>query len=277
MSEETVSTRGRKPRTESEEQETLNVIAPAQKQPKSFKVRQQIKESKISEYKLLKRNGFIFVMSQRGITVVQDGRIREIRYCPAEPSIYRDEQDENSRRSPVVFNDGMLFVRPDQPNLKEFMEVHPGNVANGGNLFALVDKTKDKKVEIEKEYLVVDAIDMLRNRSLDDILAVATGLNVNIDRPVDEIKHDLLIFAKKNPKEFMDSFDNPVVEMRAKISQAAKFQIISINPDGVRWFDTGKLILSVPAGKDPIDVMVRYCLTDAAVPVVKEIEKQLTR
>jgi len=63
--------------------------------------------------------------------------------------------------------------------------------------------------------------------------------------------------------------------MRAKISQASKYQIISVSQDGVRWFDTNKLIVSVPAGKDPMDVMVRYCLTDAATPVVKELERQL--
>ena len=83
--------------------------------------------------------------------------------------------------------------------------------------------------------------------------------------------------AKKSPKKFIDSFDNPVVEMKAKIRQAAKMQIIKMNRDGVRWYASNQLIVSVPAGKDPLDVFVRYCLTEAAVPVVEEIDKQLNR
>jgi len=248
---------------------------PVPKQAAKFKVRREEKEKTISEYKTTKKSGSIFIMSQKNVTIIDDGRVREIRYCPSEPSIFKDEQEPDARRAPVMFTDGRIFVRPDQPNLKEFLDRHPDNVANGGKRFHLVDEVKNKKIEMDKEYVVVDAINMIRTQPLDELLAVATGLNINIDRPVEEIKHDLLIFAKKNPKNFIESFDNPVIEMRAKISQASKYQIISVSQDGVRWFDTNKLIVSVPAGKDPMDVMVRYCLTDAATPVVKELERQL--
>ena len=176
-----------------------------------------------------------------------------------------------------MFVEGRLFVRPDQPNLAEYLSLHPGNKANGGNTFYLVDEAKEKNIDLNKEYLVVDAISMIRTKQLDELLAVATALNINIDRNVDEIKHDLLVFAKKNPKSFIDSFDNPIVEMKAMLRQASKYQIIKLSDDGVRWFDTGKLILSVPAGKDPLDVMMRWCLTETAAPVVAEIEKQLRR
>ena len=56
---------------------------------------------------------------------------------------------------------------------------------------------------------------------------------------------------------------------------AAKYQIIKLEKDGVRWFDSNNLIVSVPEGKDPLDVFVRYCLTEAAVPVVEEMERQM--
>ena len=54
-----------------------------------------------------------------------------------------------------------------------------------------------------------------------------------------------------------------------------KYQVLKLDPDGVKWFDSGKLIVSVPAGKDPVDVAVRYLLTEAAVSVVEEIDRQL--
>jgi len=219
------------------------------------------------------------MMQQKGITVYdkEQNQVRELRYCPNEPSAWRDEQSDSATRQSVVFTEGRMFVRPDQPNLMDFMDNHPDNVANGGKTFELVNNEKKSQIKVQKEFLVADAVTMVRDKDLNDLLGVAVALAINVDRPVNEIKHDLLVFAKKNPQKFIESFDNPVVEMKAKIRQAAKLQVIKMESDGIKWYDTNKLILSVPAGKDPLDVFVRYCLTEAAVPIVEEIEKQLNR
>jgi hypothetical protein len=74
---------------------------------------------------------------------------------------------------------------------------------------------------------------------------------------------------------FIESFDNPVVAMKSKIKQAVSYQIIKTDSDAIKWFDTNKYIISVPVGQDPVDVFVRYCMTEAAAPVVGEIERQL--
>lgn len=241
------------------------------------KIKRQVDTNSTREYKTLRSTGATYMMQQKGVTVfdAEENRIREIRYCPNEPSIYREEQSDNARRESIVFIEGRKFVRPDQPNLIEFMETHPDNKANGGNLFELVNKEKKAELEVEKEFLVADAIMMIRNKDLEELLGVAVALAINVDRPVNEIKHDLLVFAKKSPQKFIESFDNPVVEMKTKLKMADKYQIIKLSSDGVKWYDTNKLIVSVPAGKDPLDVFVRYCLTDVAAPIVDEIDKQL--
>ena len=244
---------------------------------KKIAIKREIASNTIKEFKTLKPSGATFMMQQKGITIYDESsnQVREIRYCPNEASIWRDEQSPNARRESVVFIEGRKFVRPDQPNLLAFMEAHPGNKDNGGKLFEMVNKEKKAEIEVEQEFLVADAIMLIRNKDLDDLLSVAVALAIDVDRPVNEIKHDLLVFAKKNPKRFIESFDNPVVEMKTKIKMAEKYQIIKLAADGIKWFDTNKLILSVPAGKDPLDVFVRYCLTEAAVHIVEEIEKQL--
>ena len=139
-----------------------------------------------------------------------------------------------------------------------------------------MDERKDSEQKLNKEFLEHDAIGLIRTKDLDELLSVAVGLGVNVDRPVAEIKHDLMIRAKKDPKRFIESFDNPIVEMKSKVNQAIKYQIVRVDKRGAYWFDTGKLIVSVPEGKDPVDVLVRYCMTDAASPLVAEIERQLS-
>ena len=107
------------------------------------------------------------------------------------------------------------------------------------------------------------------------MLAVALAFNIDVDRPIAEIKHDLLIKAKNSPQTFIESFDNPVVSMKSLVKQARSYNIISVSKKEIKWSDTNKHIISVPAGQDPIDVFVRYCMTEAAAPLVAEIERQL--
>jgi hypothetical protein len=234
------------------------------------------KEIDVHEYVSVS-SGAVLLLLQSGITVYDKelDSIREIRYCERENSIYRDEQSETSIKSPIIFKEGRLFVPGSKPNLKAFLEAHPENKSNGGNLFYKVDLEKKVSKSIEAEFLVNDAITMLRSKPLEDLLSVALGYSIDIDRPVSEIKHDLLRKAKASPKQFIESFDNPVVAMKAKIRQAISYQVIKADSDAIKWFDTNAHIISVPAGKDPVDVFVRYCLTEKASELVDEIDKQL--
>ncbi len=65
-------------------------------------------------------------------------QVRGIRYCPNEPSVFMDEQSSNARREHIIFPNGMLIVPENKPNLAAFLDLHPQNRANGGELFTLV-------------------------------------------------------------------------------------------------------------------------------------------
>jgi hypothetical protein len=244
--------------------------------PRKNKIRRSENLQKVYEYESL-NSGAVMMLMQSGITVFdkETSSVREIRYCSNENSVWKDEQSERSVKSPIIFRMGRLFVNREQPNLKSYLDLHPGNKANGGSIFELVDNVKKVEVDIAEEFLVNDAISMMRTKDLDELLSVALAYGMDIDRPIAEIKHDLLLKAKKSPKTFIDSFDNPIVAMKSKIRQAVSYQIIKADQDAVKWFDTNKVIISVPAGQDPVDVFVRYCMTETAVPVVAEIERQL--
>lgn len=251
-------------------------VQPEVKTQSKPRIRRQEKANSIKQYKATK-SGAVLMLMQSGITVFDEDtkRVREIRYCENEHSIFKDEQNEKSVKTPVVFRMGNLVVREDQPNLQAFLDAHPDNKSNGGSLFFLVDKKKDVEKDIDTEFLINDAISLLRSKEADDLLAVALAYGMNINRNMSEIKHDLLQKAKSSPKSFIESFDNPVVLMKAKVRQAISFQIIKTDSRSVKWFDTNKHIISVPAGQEPVDVFVRYCMTEAGADVALEIERQL--
>jgi hypothetical protein len=66
-----------------------------------------------------------------------------------------------------------------------------------------------------------------------------------------------------------------MVTTKAEILQAADFQIISLAPEGVYWFDSNRLIISVPAGQDAADILTRYCLTEKGAIVHNAIKEKL--
>ena len=223
------------------------------------------------------KGGNVYLLGQRQITVFDkdSGKVRELRYCAGENSVWRDEQSEHATKSPVVFRDKNLFVNPEQPNLQRFLELHPGNTANGGSLFYMEDNSAKIEKTVDDEFLIHDAVTLLRSKDLDELMAVAISFSIDTDRPASEIKHDLLIKAKSSPQIFIDSFDNPVVAMKAKLRQAEGMQIVSVKEDAIRWYDTNKTIIIVPPGKDPMDIFVRYCLTEGGAAVVAQIDKEL--
>jgi len=229
------------------------------------------------EYRMDSPRGALYLMRDTTYNYYDEekNKVRGVRYCEGETSIFVDEQSENPVKTPLTFKMGVMVVPKSKPNLIEFLDKHPGNRANGGNKFHLVDYVAKKQASLDEEFVAADAIVMLRTKPVEELLMVATAYGMNTDREFAEIKHDLLQKAKVNPAGFMKSFDDPSVKMKSKINSAVNYQIIKLDDDAVRWFDTGQQIISVPAGMDPLNVFVRYCLTEKAVPIVEEIDKQL--
>ena len=232
-----------------------------------------------AEYEIPKNAGIVYMLPQKGITVYDSDQdtVREMRYCPNEPSIWADEQGDKARKETVCFREGKLFVAKDKPNLRKFMDLHPMNMANGGKVFKQVDKKKDAEVELAKEFKLTEAIAMVRDKDVNELLPIALYFGININTPVTEIRYNLLNIAKKKTQEFIQSFDSPQVQTRSTIQQGNDYQIINVKADGTYWFDSNRLIVSTPVGQDSMDVMVRFCLTEKGASVLSTLEDRLDR
>lgn len=205
----------------------------------------------------------------------ETGKVRAMRYCPGEHSIWKDEQSEAAQMGHIVFRNKMLTVSPSQPNLLNFLLNHPYNQKNGGVKFKIVEKEKDDAKTVDTEFLVHDAITLIKERGIDQLLPVAMALKININQKNIAIKRDMVTYAKRYPQKFIDMFDNPLVNARSTVMQAFDFQIVRDRGGAVVWYDTGKMIAAVPVGQDPVEVLTRFCLTDSGASVLIELERQL--
>tara|TARA_R100001463_G_scaffold18487_4_gene46326 strand:- start:1211 stop:2047 length:837 start_codon:yes stop_codon:yes gene_type:complete len=276
MTTQTKKSPGRPKKTQAPAQ-AVAPAAPAKKKKPTIRRKEEVNQHK--EYEITKGGGIVFMLPQKGVTVYdkENDTVREIRYCPNEQSVFRDEQSENAKRESVSFREGRLFVPKEKPNLRKFLELHPLNKSNGGTVFSEVNKKKDAEKELQKEFLTTDAVALVRDTDIQDLLPVAMYFNVSINSPVSEIRFNLLRIAKSKPQEFIESFDSPQVQARSVVAQAKDYQIINVKPDGVYWFDSNGLIVSVPVGQDPLDVMVRFCLTEKGASVLSALEERLDK
>jgi len=276
MAQQTRRAPGRPKKT----QETISVEpAVAKASPKRPAIRQKKQEVRHRIYEIVRGGGIVTILRQKEIQIYDEdqGKIRNLRYCPRENSPFVDEQGENSVREAVIFRDGRLMVPKEKPNLMAFLDLHPENVANGGHLFKLVDDKKDAEQELAREFSQSEAIMMVREKDIQELLPVALYYGININRATSEIRYDLLQTAKKNPTGFIQAFDSPEVTTRATITQASDYQIINLKKSGVYWYDSNQLIVSVPAGMDPTDVMTRFCLTEKGAAVLSTLEDKLEK
>ena len=175
---------------------------------------------------------------------------RQIRYCPNEASIFADEQSSLAVRRHVIFEGGLLYAPANQPNLLGFLELHPANKANGGGLFE----------EVNTEYN-----------------AEVIWLGVDTNQKNAEIKRELLLEAKANPKRFIDLFDNPTVTTRASVKKAVDFQMLLAREDGMYWFDSNRLIVATPVGQDTISVMTQFCMTEKGGTAYETLKTELQK
>lgn len=236
------------------------------------------KEKEVQNASFFAPKGGIMFMLKGSDSVVMDketGTLRRLRYCPDDPSVWADEQYPGAKAKPVIFRMKNLFVRKDQPNLLRYLELHPGNKANGGSTFHKVETTVNKQKEMEKEFNAHDAVSLVRDTSIEDLLPIALYHGVDVDRPVSDIRYDLLQLAKKKPQELIESFDSPIVKARAAVYQAKQYNIISLRENGCYWHDTNNLIIANPTGQDCMETMTRFCLTEKGSVVLATLNDRL--
>jgi len=262
--------------------------APAPKTPTALKKAEYTPKRKTTEetkgrkeqiYSVMKGSGIWYKLKQNGITIYdpETDKVREIRYCENEPSVYTDEQSSNAIRSQIVFKEGILIVPPVKANLQDYLALHPSNKANGGSTFTIINKEAKATVELDQEFLLLDAVSIVRDKSIDELLPICMYLNIDVNQRNNEIRRELLLEAKGNPKNFIELMDNPYVRSMSAVKQAVDYNILKSKDDGMYWMDSGRLIVTTPVGQDTITVMTRFCMTEKGASVYDEIVSRLEK
>lgn len=199
---------------------------------------------------------------------------RALRYCTNQKSPFEDEQDGNFIVEPIIFEDGFLRVPKQNPVLQQFLHYHPLN----GLIFTEVDKEKDAAAEVEDLDLEIEALVEAKQLSIDQIETLTRVMFGKDPSTVStaELKRDILVFAKREPKEFLSILNDPELKFQAKVRLFFENKLLILrNGDKEVWFNTAtnkKKMLSVPFGEDPYDMVAHFLQSDEGIDSLKMLE-----
>jgi len=202
---------------------------------------------------------------------------RALRYAKNQKSPFEDDQDGNAIVEPVIFEDGLLRVPRQNPVLQSFLHYHPLN----GTIFTEVDKEKDAAAEVEDLNIEVEALVEARQLSIEQI-EMLTRVMFGKDPSTistSELKRDILVFAKTEPKEFLNILNDPELKFQAKISLFFESKLLALrNNDKEVWYNTAtnkKKMLSVPFGENPNDTVAFFLKSDEGLDALQMLETTL--
>ena len=199
---------------------------------------------------------------------------RVLRYASNQKSPFEDEQDGNAITPPVVFEDGQLFVPKENVVLQQFLSLHP----LVGIVFEEVDNEKEAAVEIESLNTEVDALIEAKSLALSQLEMVYRVLFGKDPTTVStaELRRDVLIYAKKDPKEFLRVLRDPELAHQAKVALFFEKGILVLkNNNKEVWANTNgnkKKLMSVPFNEEPIDATARFLKTDEGIEILKALD-----
>ena len=202
---------------------------------------------------------------------------RALRYASNQKSPFEDEQDGNFIIEPIIFEDGFLRVPKNNPVLQQFLHYHPLN----GTIFSEVDKEKDAAAEVQDLDLEIEALVEARQLSIEQIETLTRVMFGKDPSTVStaELKRDILVFAKREPKEFLSILNDPELKFQAKVRLFFENKLLILrNGDKEVWFNTAtnkKKMLSVPFGEDPYDMVAHFLRSDEGIDSLKMLESTL--
>lgn len=200
---------------------------------------------------------------------------RSLRYASNQVSIFEDEQMGDVTLPAIIFRDGKLQVPKENTLLQQFLSVYHPDL---NKVYFEFDPNKEAEGEIKTVEEELEAMNLAKDMPIEDLEAIArVCLQGRVsDMASNEIRRDMLIYARKNPKEFVELTKDENINLRNAAVRAAEMGIIQIADDNrtVKWA-SGDKIITVPYGENVYSALAVYFKTDEGLDVLQAISNQL--
>ena len=206
----------------------------------------------------------------------EKGYERELKYCENQSTVFVDEMKGDQRLAHIIFRGGNLYVPKEKTVLQKLLSLyHP----HRDQLFYEFKPAKLAEEEIDVLEMQVDALTAARNIDIDmaeAIMRVEKGSEVS-KLSSKELRRDLLVFARNNPKLFLELADDENVMLRNFGIRAVESGILRLSSDqrNFLWGSNGRKIMTIPFDEHPYTALAHWFKTDEGMEIYTNIEKRL--
>ena len=206
----------------------------------------------------------------------EKGYERELKYCENQQTCFVDEMKGDQRLEHIIFRSGNLLVEKEKVTLQKLLSLyHP-------HRDKIYEEHKPQLIaeeEIDVLEMQVDALTAARNIDIDmaeAIMRVEIGSEVS-NLSSKELKRDLLLFARNNPKLFLELADDENVILRNFGIRAVENGILRLSQDqrNFLWGSNGRKIMTIPFDEHPYTALAHWFKTDEGMEIYSNIEKRL--
>jgi len=259
---------------ESQIEETVVETAPVVEQPKEILKPKNEWEIKDRLY-LLKGNKKPLSRSIKSANIYyfdkDKGFERELKYCQNQSTPFVDEMKGDQRLEHIVFRSGSLFVPKEKTTLQKLLSLyHP----HKDNVYEEYRPEFLAEEEIDVLEQQVEALVAARNVDIDiaeAIMRVEVGSKVS-NLSSKELRRDLLVFARNNPKLFLELADDENVMLRNFGIKAVENGIIRLSTDqrNFLWGSNGRKLMTVPFDEHPYTALAHWFKTDEGMEITNQ-------
>jgi len=206
------------------------------------------------------------------------GYERELKYCENQTTCFVDEMKGEQRLSHIIFRNGVLDVPKNKQILQKLLSMyHPHRDV----IYTEYKPIKEAEDQMEVLEMETDALLAARNMDIDmteAILRVELGSKVS-QMSSKELRRDLLIFAKKNPKLLLELADDENVTLRNFGIKATEMGILKLSQDQrtFSWGSNDRKLVNVPFDEHPYSALASWFKTDEGMEIYSNIEKRLNQ
>ena len=206
----------------------------------------------------------------------EKGYERELKLTSNQRTPFVDEMIGEHRLEHIVFRNGALFVEKEKTVLQKLLSLyHP----HREQIYYEHKPEEVAKDELQDLELEIEALTTAKNIDIDmaeAIMRVEIGSSVS-NLSSKELKRDLLIYAKKNPKLFLELVNDDNVKLRNFGIKATELNIINLSQDQrtFSWGSNDRKLMNVPFDEHPYTALAAWFKTDEGMEIYTNIEKQL--
>ena len=206
----------------------------------------------------------------------EKGYERELKYCSNQRTCFVDEMKGDQRLEHIVFRNGTLAVPRNKVVLQKLLSLyHPmRDIVYEEHKPSVIAESEVDALELEIKAL--NAAQEIDIDMAEAVMRVEIGSKVT-EMDSKELKRDLLLYAKKNPKLFLELVNDDNVMLRNFGIRAVEMGIIRLSPDQrtFKWGSNDRKLMTVPFDEHPYSALAAWFKTDEGMEIYSNIEKRL--